>query len=317
MTAAQHFSMDPADARRRFLSACLDARLPVASFEAPREDQAEFPVHIDVARAGTADAETVIVLCPGGRMAEGLCASGIQTALLRTGLQIELPNTFALVLVHTVWPSAFEAAEWNDLIEPTAVATEWDDSLLAAAEFRLNEESPGAPSPQDYEQQQWCRHVLSNVAERFLTSARHLVFLDVRTGSGSYGEAEVVSCHLPGSEDEARAIEMFGARGAANGVAISNLRGPVARGLAATLPNRQMTSVVLEFGCYSLTTVLDSLLSRHEAEAAGNGRFNGLFYPDADDWRDRVFEGAADILRLGFRSIDRTELVARPTDRPA
>ena len=88
MTAAQHFSTDPADARRMFLAACLDARLPVASFEAPREEQAEFPVHIDVARAGTADAEAVIVLCPGGRMAEGLCASGIQTALLRTGLQI-------------------------------------------------------------------------------------------------------------------------------------------------------------------------------------------------------------------------------------
>ena len=319
MTAAQHFSKDPADARRMFLAACLDARLPVASFEAPREEQAEFPVHIDVARAGTADAETVIVLCPGGRMAEGLCASGIQTALLRTGLQIELPNPFALVLVHTIWPSAFEAAAWDGLIEPTAVATEWDDSLLAAAEFRLNEESPGVPepSPQDHEQQQWCRHVLSNVAERFLASARHLVFLDVRTGSGPYGEAEVVSCHLPGSKDEARAMEMFGARGAANGVAISNLQGPAARGLAAALPDRQMTSVVLEFGCYSLTTVLDSLLSRPESEAAGNGRSDGLFYPDADDWRDRVFEGAADILRLGFRSIDRTELAARPVDRPA
>ena len=314
MTAAQYFSTDPADARRMFLAACLDAALPVASFEAPRKEQAEFPVHIDVARAGTADAEAVIVLCPGGRMAEGLCASGIQTAILRTGLQIELPNPFALVLVHTVWPSAFEAAALDELIEPTAVAAEWDDSLLAAAEFRLKEESSGVqePSLQDHEQQQWCRHVLSNVAERFLVSAQHLVFLDVRTGSGPYGEAEVVSCHLPGSEDEARAIEMFGARGAANGVAVSNLQGPVARGLAAALPDRQMTSVVLEFGCYSLATVLDSLLSRHELRAAGNTRFDGLFYPDADDWRDRVFESAADLLQLGFRSIDRMELVARP-----
>jgi len=304
MTAAQHFSMDPPNARRMFLAACLDAQLPVASFEAPREERVEFPVHIDVARAGASDAETVIVLCPGGRMAEGLCASGIQTALLRTGLQIELPNPFALVLVHTAWPSAFKAAAWDGLIEPAAIATDWDDSLLAAAEFRLNEDSPEAPAPYDHEQQQWCRYVLSNLAERFLASAQHLVFLDVRTGSGPYGEAEVVSCHLPGSKDEARAIEMFGARGAANGVAVSTLEGPVARGLASALPDHQMTSVVLEFGCYSLGTVLDSLLSRHESEAAGNGRFDGLFYPDSDDWRDRVFEGAANILRLGFRPID-------------
>lgn len=318
MTAAQHFSTDPTDARRMFLAACLDARLPVASFEAPRTGQDELPVHIDVAHAGATDAGTVIVVCPGTRMAEGLCASGIQTALLRTGLQIEMPAPISLVLVHTVIPSAFEAAEWDGLIGTDAVETEWDDSLLAAAEFRFNKDRQQAKTvtPEETERQQWCRQVLANVAERFLARARHLIFIDVHTGSGPYGEAEVVSCHMPGSHDEERALELFGARAAADGVAISNLQGPVARGLSSALPDRQLTSLVIEFGCYSLTTVLDSLLSRHAAEAAGTGRFDGLFYPDSEDWRDLVWEGAAEILRIGFRSIDRTELRAEPPAEP-
>ena len=316
MTAAQHFSTDPTDARRMFLSACLDARLPVASFEAPRSNRDEPPVHIDVAHAGQSDAPTVIVVCPGTRMAEGLCASGIQTSLLRTGLQIEMPGPIAMVLVHSVVPAAFEAAAWDGLIEQSAVETEWDDSLLAAAEVRFNGDRQQEKSamPEDSERQQWSRQVLANVAERFLSRAQHLVFLDVHTGSGPYGEAEVVSCHMPGSQDEKRALDLFGARAAADGVAISNFQGPVARGLVSSLPDRKSTSLVVEFGCYSLTTVLDSLLSRHEVAAAGGERFDGLFYPDAADWRDLVWEGAAEILRLGFRSIDRTALRA---ERPA
>ena len=310
MTAAQNFTTDPTDARRMFLAACLDARLPVASFEAPRTGEIEQPVHIDIAQAGNSDAPAVIVICPGTRMAEGLCASGLQTTLLRAGHQTELPASIGLVMVHTVMPSEFRSAEWDTSIEKGTVSTEWDDSLLAAAEFRFTEEQrKTAPAtPEETERQRWCRHVLSNIAERFLSRARQLIFLDVHTGSGPYGEAEVVSCHMPGSSGEQRALDLFGARAAADGVAATNILGPVARGLAASLPDREITSVVMEFGCYSLTTVLDSMLSRHEAAIAGSGRFDGLFYPEADDWRELVWEAAADVLRLGFRSLENDEL---------
>ena len=297
-----------------FLAACLDARLPVASFEAPRTGEIEQPVHIDIAQAGNSDAPAVIVICPGTRMAEGLCASGLQTTLLRAGHQTELPASIGLVMVHTVMPSEFRSAELDTSIEKGTVSTEWDDSLLAAAEFRFTEEQrKTAPAtPEETERQRWCRHVLSNIAERFLSRARQLIFLDVHTGSGPYGEAEVVSCHMPGSSGEQRALDLFGARAAADGVAATNILGPVARGLAASLPDREITSVVMEFGCYSLTTVLDSMLSRHETAIAGGGRFDSLFYPEADDWRELVWEAAADVLRLGFQSLKNNELRAAP-----
>jgi hypothetical protein len=317
MTAAQHFSTEPSDARRLFLSACLDARIPATSFEAPRSNQSELPVQIDIAYVGQSTAPTVIVVCPGTRMAEGLCASGIQTTFLRTGLQIEMPDPIAMVLMHSVAPAAFEVAAWDSLIDQRAVETEWDDSLLAAAEVRFNEDCQQAKTMtlEESEHQKWCSQVLANVARRFLSRAQHLIFLDVHTGSGPYGEVEVVSCHTPGSQDEKRALELFGARAAVNSIATSHFQGPVARGLASFFPDLKTTSLVIEFGCYSLMTVLDSLLSRRETEAAGGGRFDRMFYPDVVDWRDLVWEGAEEILRLGFRSIDQTGVSAeRPVE---
>lgn len=297
-----------------FLAACLESRLPVASFESPRSKRVVPPLHIDVARAGQSDAPVVLALCPGTRVAEGLCASGIQTALLQCGMQLEIPRLISLVLVHTTTPGAFRSSDWEWLAGKDALEPEWDDSLLAAAEFRVREDRRPAQSVDaaELEHQQWCRHVLANVAERFLARARRIVFLDIHTGSGPYGQVEVASCHMPGSGGEQRAIELFGARASVDGVRVMSTQGPVARGLASALPGREITSLVMEFGGYSLTTVLDSMLSRHAVEAAGGGRFDGLFYPDSEDWREIVWESAAEVLRHAFGAIDRSELRAEP-----
>ena len=76
MTAAQNFTSDPTDARRMFLAACLDARLSVSSFEMQPSVEIEASVHVDIAKAGNSDASSIIVLCPGTRLTDGLCASG-------------------------------------------------------------------------------------------------------------------------------------------------------------------------------------------------------------------------------------------------
>ena len=109
---------------------------------------------------------------------------------------------------------------------------------------------------------------------------------------------EVVSCHMPGSSGEQRARLVR--RGRRRTMLLPQISWvPLHRVLPASLPDREITSVVMEFGCYSLTTVLDSMLSRHEAAIAGSGRFDGLT-SEADDWRELVWEAAADVLRLGF-----------------
>jgi len=313
MTAAQNFTSDPTDARRMFLAACLDARLPVSSFESQPSNASEASVHVDIAKAGNNDASTVIVLCPGARLTDGLCASGLQTSLLRAGLQIELPTSIGLILVHTITPFEFRPVETKELIETNTISVRWEDTLLAAAEFRFNEkkENTETATPKETERQRWCRHVLSNIADDSLSQAKQLIFLDVQTGSGPYGEAEVISCQMPGSSSEQRARALFGAYAVAGEVELTNTLGPLAQGLSAALPNQEIISVVVEFGCYSLTTVLDGLLSRHERSIASGDRLDGFFYPETEEWRELIWEATADLLRLGFRSLEQDELGTR------
>ena len=97
----------------------------------------------------------------------------------------------------------------------------------------------------------------------------------------------------------------------ANGVEATNILGPVAEGLAAALSNREIIPVVVEFGCYSLTTVLDTLLSRHEKEIASGERLDSFFYPETETWRELIWEATADLLRLGFRSLEQDEFSTR------
>ena len=313
MTVAQNFTSDPTDARRMFLSACLDARLSVSSFEMQPSVEIEASVHVDIAKAGNSDASSIIVLCPGTRLTDGLCASGLQTSLLRAGLQIELPSTIGLVLIHTITPFEFRPAETENLIKTERANSGWGDSLLAAAESRFSEKQQNtAPAtPKETERQRWCQHVLSNIAEGALSQTKQLIFLDVHTGSGPYGEAEVISCHIPGSSSEQRAQALFGASAVANGVEATNILGPVAKGLAAALSNREIIPVVVEVGCYSLTTVLDTLLSRHETEFASGDRLDSFFYPKTEAWRELIWEATADLLRLGFRSLEQDEFSTR------
>ena len=309
MTAAQNFTSDPTDARRMFLAACLEARLPVSSFESQSSSE-KGCVHVDIATAGNSDAPTVIVLCPGARLTDGLCASGLQTSLLRAGLQIELPAEIGLVLVHTITPFEFRPAEMEKLIKTHTANSGWEDSLLAAAEFRFSEKQKISEpeTPRETERQRWCRHVISNIAENALSQTQQLIFLDVHTGPGPFGEAEVISCNIPGSNSKQRARALFGARAVADEVESKNILGPVAQGLAATLSNREIIPIVVEFGCYSLTTVLDTLLSRHEKTIASGDHFDKFFYPEAEAWRELIWEATADLLRLSFRSLEQDEL---------
>ena len=309
MVVAENFAINPKDARRLFLAACVDARLTVTSFESTSTSKDGSPIHIDVTHAGPLDAPTAIVICPGTNRAEGLCASGIQTTMLRMGLHIELTSNIALVLVHTATPAIFPSHRNQFSSQTIAIKTKWDNTLLAAAEARYSQyqQQELQISPKDQDHHEWCKQVIANVTEKYLSNADNIVFIEVQTGSGPYGEAETVSCHLPGSDEEKRAIAFFGARTPAEGLLTSNRQGPLVRRLSSSVLHKQITSVFLEFGCYSLSTVLDSLLTRHDNSNIGIGGVDGLYYPNSRDWRNLVWNGAANILQFSFNAIGRAK----------
>ena len=87
-----------------FLSACLDAGVPVASYRNPRAGPQGEALFTDAALVGRSDAENVVVVTSSTHGVEGFAGSGIQVGLLRDPRAPKpLPDT-ALLLVHTINP---------------------------------------------------------------------------------------------------------------------------------------------------------------------------------------------------------------------
>ncbi len=310
MTASQHFASDSRTARVRFLSACDSVGLHVVSYRRPQAKEGA-PVLVDVARLGSPDSERLVVLCPGARLADALCASGIEVTLLREAITETAPRRVALLLVHATDPSALAAPKRSTTELPRN--RRWQDTVLAAAETRFAEyartrgldtsavgNGRASASPLA-----WPLETIADISDRFLARARKLVVLDLQTGSGAYGEGEVISCHAPGTSGERRAVAIFDARVALDTESATLAAGPIARGLALRRHTAETTAVVLQFGAYSIKSVVDSLLSDPETDPARVGPDIGrLFYPESDDWRERVWDRALEVIRRALHALD-------------
>ncbi|CDF84649.1 hypothetical protein PKB_3305 [Pseudomonas knackmussii B13] len=76
------FSQSYAEARGKFLAACLDAGLTVQSHRHPLAGREGELLSLDVARMGPADAERLLIISSGCHGVEGFCGSAVQIALL-------------------------------------------------------------------------------------------------------------------------------------------------------------------------------------------------------------------------------------------
>jgi Protein of unknown function (DUF2817) len=101
------FPADYAASRRAFLQLCSTHGAQTASFEHPARGPGGEPLATDVARFGPEEAESLLIVSSGTHGIEGLCAGGIQAALLKLGVQTERPDGVALVFVHALNPYGF------------------------------------------------------------------------------------------------------------------------------------------------------------------------------------------------------------------
>ena len=108
MGAANYFSADYAEARRKFISVAEAAGAQLSSYvnEAVKGPNGE-ELACDVARFGPLDASRVLLMNSGTHGAEGFCGSGAQIALMAQGWHRKLPKDTALVLSHAINPHGF------------------------------------------------------------------------------------------------------------------------------------------------------------------------------------------------------------------
>lgn len=119
ISPADCFASDYATARAAFLEACAGAGAALEAHRHPLPGPDGEPLFLDVARLGAPGARRVTFVASGTHGVEGLCGSGIQTWLLRTGRLAQRPDDVAVVLVHAVnpWGFAFERRVNEDNVD--------------------------------------------------------------------------------------------------------------------------------------------------------------------------------------------------------
>jgi Protein of unknown function (DUF2817) len=107
MQISNCFSADYAAARERFRSAAQAAGARLACYHNPATGPDGEDLSTETARLGDSAAERLLIVMSGTHGGEGFCGSGLQVALLESGLAAERPPGTALLLIHAINPSGF------------------------------------------------------------------------------------------------------------------------------------------------------------------------------------------------------------------
>ncbi|MGO8914474.1 MAG: M14 family metallopeptidase [Stellaceae bacterium] len=162
----------------------------------------------------------------------------------------------------------------------------------------------------------WSRRTLLRIAAEHLARARRVAVIDYHTGLGPYGHGEKIVVHPPGSAGFARARDWYGDAITSTTLGTSrssDVVGDLLTGLGTALPAAEVTAMALEFGVRPLEESLDALradnwLHHHGTLESAQGReikaqMRAAFYGDADDWKDMIFEQAADAQRRALAGL--------------
>lgn len=157
----------------------------------------------------------------------------------------------------------------------------------------------------------WSGRTVLEIIGKHLSAAKRTVFIDVHTGLGPYGTAEIIM-NVPVDSDAYRhAADCWGdhVRSTKAGTSVSaDITGSLKLAVQGALPGTEVTAVSLEFGTRPATEVFWALraenwLYHHGGAAHPDGeeirsRLLQVFYPPDADWKHAVWsEGNTAIYR--------------------
>lgn len=308
MAAEDYFAKSYRGARAKFLAAGQELRLQPTEFRTPSGPQAPEPPLIDYLRLGSPAASRLLVICGGDRRIDALCCGAIETGWLTEFGKARLPADTAILLLH----HGAAPATGGELPDAARPPQQWDDDILAKVEERYAEyarqqgiDSTGAPldRPTDGDVSGYPGRVMDMLVQAMPpTAADSAVFLEIRVGTGPWGEAELTPCHPVNSDNARRARRWF------------NLPGPpgdqltgdpeldsLGASLRRRLPRTDITAVTASFGTYSMMSVLESLAARPEGRAIPET--GAMVYPTDPKWRTAVWRNAVSAIQRALTGL--------------
>ena len=334
------------EARSEFLAAARDAGCSIRSLTHPMQESAGVPLVVDVARMGAPEPEHLLVLTSGVHGVELMAGSGCQVGLFRGGHCENLPDNTALLMIHGVNPvgawrmtrtaenlvdlcrnfpdfeSLEDAGEDYERVHATLMAGEdyaaverlMDEmgkrrfvQALMDGQYR-HDDGFGFGGAQPL----WAHRVLLRILRDEARGAYRVTIVDLHSGAGSFGAGMNVCMHTGNALALAR--ERFGrdliAPRDAKAGQYRDARGHCADGYLRALPDRELTSIVLELGTYPLDQGLRAIIESHWAEARGDygtARRRKVddamlrhHLPDDPRWRRSVMSCCAEIFAQGL-----------------
>lgn len=298
MATNDYFSTDFDEARDKFFAACRTQNLRPVEIMGHGTFGGAAPL-VDIVRLGDRAARRILVIGGGDRLADALVCSAVQVGWLREFGGAALPPDIAVVLLHHGGaPRTGGEAPAGARIPP-----QWNSDLLTKVEERYaayarekGVDHMGAPLEEaadgNGDAPGYTGDVLDAVAGHLGGIAvGRLTFLDVWIGLGPYGEAGIVGCHEPGTVASDRIRVAFSLPPQIEDEPVAQgSPASMTAGLMRRFPGVDLTAVRLEFGTYSMLSVLDILSSRNPDRSLPDTR--RLRNPDSVDWRESVWRGA-------------------------
>ena len=213
-----------------------------------------------------------------------------------------------------------------DALHPALCPERWDTASLAEMERAIEEyvDKHGAFALQavvtrgQYDhpdgifyggrQATWSNTTFRGIVDRHLAGARRIAFIDLHTGLGAYGDAEMIGGGWMGDRyGDIAATPPPGKSSSAP------LVGVIARAVREAAGGADVTSATLEFGTYPVRDVLHALLADNWLHAHGDidsalGReikadIRKRLFPDEADWKKRVLAKGVEILNRALEGL--------------
>ena len=162
----------------------------------------------------------------------------------------------------------------------------------------------------------WSNRTLQKIIERHLFPASQVVLIDIHTGLGAYGAAEVIAEVRPETQAYERMQKWWGHRVKIplEGESVSPpVMGSLKNGFTRLLPHTDITAVSLEFGTSPLPEALwalraENYLHHHSDDEhldalAIKTELKRVFYPDKNDWKQMVWGQGKEVVQQALDNI--------------
>ena len=341
--AVESFARNFTEARDRFLMAARRSGAKLESHRHPLPGPDGEVLHADVAHIGPPLASNLLILISGVHGVEHYAGSACLVDWLKGEAASQLPADTGILLIHAInpWGAAHfrrynednidlarnfvdftQPLPHNSAYEAVHAAISSPDRSVISSRFQALFDELGDSDmiealmsgqftfPKGFSfggtKPCWSHQLLADIVTRHATAATSVSVIEYHSGLGPYGYGMLVTMQT--GEPLARLRAAFGdelhSPRADDG--LHSAPGHTTDGLIRTIGNKQLHSIVLEFGTYppsqSLPVLLDDhWLTHHGDPASHAGRaikahILGMHCPDDPEWEAGVLDRSREVI---------------------